>query len=68
MSERGQRALEMCQWNQDSTLTLLRRFIQEKELEEELEAYFEVAAIEEMDENQPGWESDDDDNEDKGDE
>jgi hypothetical protein len=34
----------------------LRGFIREKELEEELEAYLEAVAIEEMEENQPGWE------------
>lgn len=59
MSERGQRALDMCQWDRESMMIHLRGFIREKGLEEELEEYLEAVAIEEMEENQPGWEKED---------
>lgn len=59
MSERGQRAVDMCQWDRESMMILLQGFIREKGLEEELEEYLEAVAIEEMEENQPGWEKED---------
>lgn len=55
MSERGQRALGLCRWDRESMMIHLRGFIREKELEGELEEYLEAVAIEEMEENQPGW-------------
>lgn len=52
---RGQQALELVNWDDESWRIHLEGFIDTLNLDDQLQAYLRQCAEEEMDESQPGW-------------
>lgn len=61
MTTRGQEALELVNWNDESWRIHLEGFIVSQGLEAKWEEYKEAVAEEEMDESQPGWDAEEED-------
>ncbi len=63
MTTRGQEALELVNWNDESWRIHLEAFIVSQGLEDKWEEYKEAVAEEEMDESQPGWDAEEEEEE-----
>lgn len=55
MKTREERARDSVGWDDEAMAMYLRRFIELKGLESELEEYLKECAVNEMDADAPGW-------------